>query len=78
MYKQINVLFPMDCAVQCFREFCCRSANFRKIPVSDSRGNCELLHALAKEKPENLEREDNYDYLEVGQEKVSKVFANNQ
>ena len=41
-------LFPMDCAVHCFREFCCRSANFRNIPVSDGRGNCELFHAICR------------------------------
>ena len=77
MYKYINVLFSIDCAAQCFREFCCRSANFRNIPFKDGRENCELLHgvhALAEEEPGNLERCDNYDYLVVGQEEVNKVL----
>ena len=76
MYKQIMVLFPMDCAAHCFREFCCRSANFKKIPFNDGREleNCELLHAVAKEEPENLKRNDNYDYLMLGRDEVSKVF----
>ena len=51
----------MDCAAHCFREFCCRSANFRKIRVNDGRENCELLHALAEEEPGELERNENYD-----------------
>ena len=29
-YKRFNALTGMDCAAQCFREFCCRSANFNK------------------------------------------------
>ena len=70
------VLFPMDCAAQCFREFCCRSANFKTIPFNDGKEfkNCELLHAVAKEEPENLKRNDNYDYLMLGRDEVSKVF----
>ena len=51
MYKYINVLFPMDCAAHCSRDFFCRSANFRNIPVRDGRENCELLHAIAEEEP---------------------------
>lgn len=61
----------MDCAAQCLREFCCRSTNFRKIPINDDRENCELLHALADEEPEKLERKDTYDYLVVGRDNVS-------
>ena len=75
MYKQIMVLFPMDCAAHCFREFCCRSANFKKTPFEDGKENCELLHAVAKEEPENLKRNDNYDYLVLGRDEVSKVFS---
>ena len=76
MYKQIMVLFPMDCAAHCFREFCCRSANFKKIRFNDGKKfeNCELLHAVSKEEPENLKRNDNYDYLMLGRDEVSKVF----
>ena len=71
------VLFPMDCADHCFREFCCRSANFKNIPFNDGKKfeNCELLHAVAKEEPENLKRNDfNYDYLMLGRDEASKVF----
>ena len=64
----------MDCAAHCFREFCCRSANFRKIRVNDGRENCELLHALAEEEPGELERNENYDYLVVGRGEVSKLL----
>ena len=74
MYKQIMVLFPMDCAAHCFREFCCRSANFKKFLFKDDKENCELLHAVAKEEPENLKRNDNYDYLVLGRDEVRKVF----
>ena len=41
----------MDCAAHCFREFCCKSANLRTIPVNNDREICELLHALAEEEP---------------------------
>ena len=75
MYKEINVLFPMDCAAKCFLEFCCRSANFRKIPSKDGKENCELLHTIAKEVPaEKLKRNDSYDHLMLGQEEVSIAF----
>ena len=74
MYKYINVLFPKDCAAHCFREFCCRSANFRNIPVSDGRENCELLHAIAEEEPVKLRRKVIYDYLVVGRGEVSEVL----
>ena len=74
VYKYINVLFPKDCAAHCFREFCCRSANFRNIPVSDGRENCELLHAIAEEEPVKLRRKVIYDYLVVGRGEVSEVL----
>ena len=74
VYKYINVLFPMDCAAHCFREFCCRSANFRKIPSNDGKENCELLHALAEEEPWELEINEIYDYLVVGRGEVSKLL----
>ena len=67
-------LFPMDCAVHCFREFCCRSANFRNIPVSDGRGNCELLHAIAEEEHGKLKTNDIYDYLVLGRGEVRKIL----
>ena len=34
----------------------------------------ELLHAVAKEEPENLKRNDNYDYMMLERDEVSKVF----
>ena len=74
VYKYINVLFPMDCAAHCFREFCCRSANFRNILVNNGKENCELLHALAEEELGKLERNDTYDYLVVGRGEVSKFL----
>ena len=67
----------MDCAAHCFREFCCRSANFRKIPSNDGKENCELLHALAEEEPWELERNEIYDYLVVGRGEVSKLCEMN-
>ena len=64
----------MDCAAHCFREFCCRSANFRNIFVSDGRENCELLHAIAEDEPEKLKRKVMYDYLVVGRGEVSEML----
>ena len=70
-YKRFNALTGMDCAAQCFREFCCRSANFnKKSNFHETRENCELHHGLASEEPGKLERNDDYDYLVVGQERV--------
>ena len=80
VYKYFNSQTEMDCAAQCFREFCCRSANFRKITLNYGRENCELLHDLASEEPRNFKRQRTYDYLLVGQEKVrilSCFFRNN-
>ena len=75
MYKQIMVLFPMDCAAHCFREFCCRSAKQFLSMMAKNTNIFELLHAVAKEEPENLKRNDfNYDYLMLGRDEASKVF----
>ena len=40
----------------------CRSANFRKTDNCEGFENCELLKAVDSDEPENLKKDDNFDY----------------
>ena len=65
--RHLNALSEFDCAAHCYNNSCCRSANFKKIRSKDGRENCELLHAVEAEEPENLQENETYDYLTMVQ-----------
>ena len=78
VHKHLTAMAEFDCAAHCSKDSCCRSANFRKIPPHDGRENCELLHAVEREEPENLQENGTYDYLIMIQpETVSKNGLDN-
>ena len=53
----------IDCAIQCVRNTCWRSVNYRNSLRYDGEENCELLHAVVSEQRENLKEHEMYDYL---------------
>ena len=63
VHKHLAAMSEFDCAAHCSKDSCCRSANFKKIPPHDGRKNCEFLHAVEREEPENLQENGTYDYL---------------
>ena len=78
VHKHLTAMSEFDCAAHCSKDSCCRSANFRKIPPHDGRENCELLHAVEREEPENLQENGTYDYLIMVQpQRVSKNGLDN-
>ena len=78
VHKHLTAMSEFDCAARCSKDSCCRSANFRKISPHDGRENCELLHAVEREEPENLQENGTYDYLIMIQpETVSKNGLDN-
>ena len=60
----------MQCLLQ---DESCRSANFRKNETCEERKNCELLHTVDSEEPdEYLKNDENFDYyVLVKPERVS-------
>ena len=53
----------MDCIIQCFLQYTCRSANFRKNETCEEQENCELLATVYSEEPHrSLKKDENYDY----------------
>ena len=78
VHKNLTAMSEFDCAAHCSKDPCCRSANFRKIPPHDGREHCELLHAVEREEPENLQENITYDYLIMIQpQRVSKDRLDN-
>ena len=78
VHKHLTAMAEFDCAAHCSKESCCRSANFRKIPPHDGRENCELLHAVEREEPGNLQENGTYVYIIMVQpQRVSKNGLDN-
>ena len=78
VHKHLTAMSEFDCAAHCSKESCCRSANFRKIPPHDGRENCELLNAVEREEPGNLQENGTYDYIIMVQpQRVSKNGLDN-
>ena len=74
VHKRFNASSKFDCGFHCYDNTCCRSVNFRNIPSEDGRENCELLHAVGREEPGNLQQNETYDYfIMVQPERVSGV-----
>jgi hypothetical protein len=54
----------INCAMECFKEPCCRSINFKKIVAKLSERNCEMLHNVVYNTSEQvLENNASYDYI---------------
>ena len=61
--KYVHAKSGVDCIIQCMlKNESCRSANFRKTDNCQGQENCELLKAVDSEEPENLKKDDNFDY----------------
>ena len=67
----------MECILDCYKEPCCRSVNFKKISTSEDEPKCELLHNLAYNTSKNLlQGNASYDYAYfIKPEKVRSVPA---
>ena len=52
----------MDCVVECVKQPCCRSINYKQ--TSHGESNCEMLHNLVYNTSEKLlERNPFYDHV---------------
>ena len=49
-----HVSQQLDCLIECDKEPCCRSINFKKILSSDYECNCEMLHNVVYNTSEKL------------------------
>ena len=59
----VHATSGVDCIMQCLlKNESCRSANFRKTDNCEGFENCELLKAVDSDEPENLKKDDNFDY----------------
>ena len=59
----VHATSGVDCIMQCLlKNESCRSANFRKTDNCEGYENCELLKAVDSDEPENLKKDDNFDY----------------
>lgn len=62
--RTVNTLSGPECIFRCFNDNCCRSVNYNKrCSSAESEDNCELLHDVASENPEQLKFEKNFDHL---------------
>ena len=53
----------MECILDCYKEPCCRSVNFKKISTSEDEPKCELLHNFPYNTSKNLlQGNASYDY----------------
>ena len=57
-----NVPKWMDCIIECVKEPCCRSINYRNTLHNET--NCEMLHNVVYNTSEELlERNSSYDHV---------------
>lgn len=57
----------------CLQDDCCRSVNYKKrCLLSENSTNCELLHGVAAERPEQLKPDENFNHLVILQ--PNKVY----
>ena len=72
-----NASHFMECLLDCYKETCCRSVNFKKISTSEDKPKCELLHNLAHNTSKNLlQGNASYDYAYFTKpEKVRSLSA---
>ncbi len=62
--RKVYTLSVPECALRCFDDPCCRSANFNKGCLSSERSdNCELLHHVTSDQPGQLMLDENFDHL---------------
>ena len=74
LIRKVTALSSVECNLECLREQCCKSTNYKEFLSCDTRDNCELSHAGASEKPEDLVKEDAYLHYEMLRpDRVSKM-----
>ena len=63
IFMTTNASQFMECLLDCCKEPCCRSVNFKKTSTLEDEPKCELLHNLAYNTSKNLlQGNASYDY----------------
>ena len=54
------------CVIECAKEPCCRSINYKKTLSSHNEPNCEMLHDVVNSTSQKfLERDSSYDHVHL-------------
>ena len=63
------------CVIECAKESCCRSINYKKTLSLQNEPNCEMLHDVVNSTSQKfLERNCSYDHVHIlNQEKVNII-----
>ena len=63
IFATTNASQYMACLLDCYKEPCCRSINFKKISTAENEPKCELLHNIAYNTSEEmLQKNVSYDH----------------
>jgi hypothetical protein len=63
------------CVIECAKESCCRSINYKKTLSSQNEPNCEMLHDVVNSTTQEfLETNSSYDHVHLlNPEKVNTI-----
>ena len=66
----------LGCVMECYKEACCRSINYKKTSTFQNEPNCEILHNVVYNSSENaLMKNFSFDHIYlVDPEKVRRVW----
>ena len=78
LIKKVHAKSGPKCVQQCLKNDCCRSVNFYTRCSSQNEDNCELLHGVATEHPEQLTLDKDFDHYNLlNTNRVSVFLAGN-
>ena len=64
VYAKIATSDWADCVIECVRDPCCRSVNYKNIIIAGNEENCEMLHNLVYNTSDDLLKKNNtYNYI---------------
>ena len=64
IYAKIATGDRADCVIECVRDPCCRSVNYKTIITAGNEENCEMLHNLVYNASDDLlKKNGTYNYI---------------
>ena len=64
VYAKIATSDWADCAIECVRDPCCRSVNYKTLITAGNEENCEMLHNLVYNTSDDLlKKNGTYNYI---------------
>ena len=64
LIRKVTALSVIECSLQCLRESCCVSTNYKEAVLTNMEENCELNHAAATDQQGDLVKDEGFLHFE--------------